>query len=172
MPVLPTNKVNAKVSSGEHLSGDMEFYVLNTLNALTETNYSAGDAGQNLLRVLEIVQLGSQAVTLGLRAITGVDLTSAANRALYGMGTAIDGSANSTLTSVTVYQLRFAIEKAGAWTTTSTDGTVAGSLAHALVSETALAALPVVTTAGATPISTFVMTGVTQSSSLTVTTLA
>lgn len=164
---LGTKLANAEIVDGQHITGNLEFYVLNTLNALTETEYSAADAGQNLLRVGEILGLGAQPVILGLHTITGVDLTVSANQTLYGLGSSIDGSSNSTLTAATVYQLKISFEHNSAFVTGTQDGTVAGTLAATLKNETVLAALPVTTTiSGGHTLNTFVFTGVTQSSSL------
>lgn len=163
-----TNLVNAKIVDGQHVTGGMDFYVLNTLNSFAETNYSAADAGQNLLRVNEIIALGAQPVILSLHTYTGVDLTDAGNRTLYGMGADIDGSSNSTLTSATIYQLRFTLEHPGAFVTGSYDGTTAGTLAYVLKTETASAALPITTTisTGHT-LNVFTFATTAQSSSLT-----
>jgi hypothetical protein len=145
-----TNLVFAKETNGEHLTGNMDFYTVYTLNAMTQTNYSAADAGQNLLRVGEIIGMGAQPVILSVTAITNVDLSGSAaglaNQALYGLGSAIDGSANSTLTAATVYMLKFSIEHSQAFVNGTQDGTVANTVAYALKTETALAALPYTTT--------------------------
>jgi len=121
------------IVSGEHLTSNIDFYVLNTLCPLSEADVAVTpDVGQkNLVRIGEIIAIQAQPVMTGLHVITGVNLTTAANQAIYGI-------TDSTNTAATVYQLKFAVEHAGAWNTASVDGTVPGTLAFALVNETAL----------------------------------
>lgn len=123
------------VSNSQHLSSAMDFYTLNTLCPLSTDDFAAADAGQNLIRVGEIIGIQAQPVISNLMIVTGVDLTVAANKTLYGI-------TDSTNTSATVYVLKFSIEHTGAWINTDVTGTLAGSLAYALVNETALCALP------------------------------
>jgi|SRR5882672_1422386 len=123
------------MKSGEHLTSDIDFYTLNTLCPLSEDDFSALDAGMNLIRIGEIIGIQAQPVMTGLHVNMTVDLTTAANKATYGI-------TDSTNTSATVYTLKFAIEHTNAWLNTSVDGTVPGTLAYALVNETAMCQLP------------------------------
>lgn len=127
------DRYHGKLASGEHLTSNIDFYTLNTLCVLNDTlDFSAADAGQeNLMRLGEIIGIQAQPVMTGLHVITGVNLTLAANQALYGI-------TGSVLTSATVYQLKVAIEHSGAWVSSDLTGTVPGTLAYALVNETAM----------------------------------
>lgn len=123
------------VSNSQHLTSAMDFYTLNTLCPLSTDDFSAMDAGQNLIRLGEIIGIQAQPVISNLMIVTGVDLTAAANKTLYGI-------TDSTNTSATVYVLKFSVEHTGAWINTDVTGTLAGSLAFAMVNETALCPLP------------------------------
>jgi hypothetical protein len=123
------------VSNSQHLSSALDFYTLNSLCPLSTDDFSAMDAGQNLIRVGEIIGIQAQPVMTNLLVATGVDLTATANKTMYGI-------TDSTNTSATIYVLKFSIEHTGAWINTDVTGTLAGTLAYALVNETALAQLP------------------------------
>ena len=155
--------VNAGDANQQHLTGGMDFYTIYTINALNNDNWAAADAGQNLVRFNEIVGLQAQPVILSVTAIPTVNLSSA--YATYGLGSSIDGSSNSTMTSVTVYQIKFTFEHPGAWLTSDFTGTVAGTLAYALKNETSLASLPYQTAVGSAPtnVSSFTFSGTNNS---------
>ena len=139
-----SDRETGNILSGEHLTSNIDFYVLNSLCPLSEEDVSVlPDVGQqNLARTGEIIGMQAQPVMTGLHVITGVDLTAAANKATYGI-------TDSTNAAATVYQLKFSIEHAGAWLAPAVaglcDSTVAGSLAFTLVQETALCDLPLIT---------------------------
>jgi hypothetical protein len=126
------DRYHGNLASGEHLTSNIDFYTLNTLCVLNEADVSVADAGQdNLVRLGEIIGIQAQPVMTGLHVISGVNLTLAANQTLYGI-------TGSVLTSATVYQLKFAIEHTGAWSSSDLTGTVPGTLAYAMVNETAM----------------------------------
>lgn len=123
------------VSNSQHLTSAMDFYTLATLCPLSTDDFSANDAGKNLIRLGEIIGIQAQPVISNLMIVSGVDMTNALNKALYGI-------TDSTNTSQTLYVLKFSVEHTGAWINTDVTGTLAGSLAFALVNETALCNLP------------------------------
>lgn len=163
-----TTLVNAQITDGEHLTGKMEFYTMYTLNALLETNYSANDAGQNTIRTMEIIGLGAQPVIASITAIQHVDLQTA--RTTYGFGSDWNAAAYA---DVTVYQLKFSFEHANVFSSTDTTGSVAGSLANLLATQTASLALPKVTAVGTGPtnLSAYTFSGNANSASLTISTV-
>lgn len=163
-----TTLVNAQITDGEHLTGKMEFYTMYTLNGMAETNYSANDFGQNTLRTFEIIGLGAQPVIASITAITGVDLQT--DRTKYGFGSDWNAAAYA---SVTVYQIKFSFEHANVFSSTDVTGTVAGSLANLLATQTASLALPKTTGVGTGPtnINTFTFTGNNNTASLTISTV-
>lgn len=167
-----TSLVNAIVNDGQHVSSAMDFYQLYTLNKLQETNYAAADAGQNLIRLCEIIGTVAQPIQLRLTTITAVDLTNSGNRTTYGMGTSIDGSTNSSLTSVTIYQFNFTFEHTSLYSSTDTAGAAAGSLANQLFTETAAAALPFTSAVGSGSYTTNAFTFLGNSATLANTSLS
>lgn len=169
---METNKVFAKAASGEALTGDQEFFTLNTLNAVAEgsVNFSTASAVNNLARILEIAGIKAQPVVVGVRSFAAVDLQQATNRTLYGFGTGYNAVA---FASVTVYQVKLAFERSGLFgsLTEAVDSTVAGSLAKILADETAALALPYTTAVGTGPVNmnTLTFTGTSNTASLTAT---
>lgn len=121
-----TDKVNGGVATKETLTGDMDFFVVHTVVALTEGAYgSTASATRNLVKFMETVSTGAQpvlvSVTSGVR-----DLSDSGQRTIYGLGTDFNQA------STTVYTVKFAIEHAGALLTGSdaNNGALVGSLAY------------------------------------------
>lgn len=156
------------LGNSQHLSSAMDFYAFNTLCPLSTDDFSADDSGQNLIRIGEIIGIQAQPVITNLLVMTDVNLTEASNQTMYGLGSNIDGSSNSTLTSATVYVLKFSVEHTGSWINTDVTGTVPGTLAYALVNETALCQLPFPTTPTPDMPDQILIGGATANSSLTV----
>jgi hypothetical protein len=150
------------LGNSQHLSSAIDFYTLNTLCQLATDDFSADNSGRNLIRVGEIIGIQAQPVMTNLMSVGPVDLTVSANQTLYGLGSNIDGSSNSTLTAATIYVLKFSIEHTNAWINTDVTGTLAGTLAYALVTETAMVPF----TSG--PFDSILLAGVTANSHLAV----
>lgn len=122
------DRVHGKILSGETLTGNNDFFTIHTVASLEEGDFGATASGAtNLVRMVEAISTGAQPVLVSVNSEV-VDLTVAANRTTYGLGT------NFNQASTTVYTFKFAIEHTGALGSVADadDTTVTGSLASIL----------------------------------------
>lgn len=108
-----TIKTNGGVTSGEALTGNMDFFTINTVIAIQEGDFGSTDsAKRNLIKFAEAISMGAQPVLVAVSSAV-VDLTVAGNRTLYGLGTGFNQAAT------TIYTLKFAVEHSEVFGTTA-----------------------------------------------------
>lgn len=123
-----TDRVNGGIGAKEALTGDMEFFTINTVNTLEEGAWGASNSGKrNLIKLVEALSMGAQPVLVSVTSAV-VDLSVAGTRTFYGLGS------NFNQASTTVYTFKFAVEHSGVWGAVSDadDSTVSGSVANKL----------------------------------------
>lgn len=121
-------KVHGKVTSGETLTGNNDFFTVYTVADLEEGDFGTTASGtQNLVRMVEAISIGAQPVMVSVSEEV-VDLSVSANATKYGLGT------NFNQAATTVYTFKFAIEHTGAFgaIADADDATVQGTVANIL----------------------------------------
>lgn len=100
-------KSHSGVTSGEALTGNMDFFTVHTAVAIAEGAVTdTASAKDNLVKIVETISTGAQPVLVSVSSAV-VDFSVSGNRTLYAFGTEFDTAAT------TVYTLKFAVEHGG-----------------------------------------------------------